>query len=52
MRPESFAQALDWIAWYVECLENVKDGVAVRGLAEAGAGYERAMEWLRARTNG
>jgi hypothetical protein len=39
--------AFDRIEWYRRCLEDVMAGRAVRGLAEAKAGYESAIAELR-----
>jgi len=39
---------LERIDWYRRCLEGVQDGHVVRGLAEAKAGYDSAMDELRA----
>lgn len=37
---------LDRIDWYRRCLEGIQDRQVVRGLAEAKAGYDSAMNEL------
>lgn len=38
----------DQISWYVRCLKDVQDGRVVRGLSEAKAGYDAALDSLAA----
>lgn len=49
MHPKTLAEALDWIEWYVYCLEAIQNRIPVRGLAEARAGYIVATEWINER---
>lgn len=46
MVPDSLIEALDWIDWYVTCLQDVLDKKVVRGLAEAEAGYLSAINYI------
>lgn len=49
MEPKTLAEALDWIEWYVYCLESIQQRMVVRGLAEAKAGYDAATNWIEDR---
>jgi hypothetical protein len=49
VRPETVTEALDWIRWYVQCLEDAEEGNPVYGLTESEAAYEAALSWLAAR---
>ena len=42
------AEPSERVEWYRRCLEDLQDGRVVRGLAEAKAGYDSAMDELRA----